>query len=178
MQFWGSFRRFQVVLGGTYSSWSQLTHMSGTSVLQRWWNLQPQVWQRKPWNSSFRQKSQKASVKKVFLTCRGRQRQLEVVQGWYQEVLGGFGVVLGGPGVVLGPLTLTKLCVVRGTFSRTSTWSSSPVSHEMSVSQPIGFFSLRKNRKCKYWHHLVWRGGGVTPTRWDCRERESFHITT
>lgn len=102
MQFWGSFRRFQVVLGGTYSSWSQLTHMSGTSVLQRWWNLQPQVWQRKPWNSSFRQKSQKASVKKVFLTCRGRQRQLEVVQGWYQEVLGGFGVVLGGPGVVLG----------------------------------------------------------------------------
>lgn len=39
---------------------------------------------------------------------------------------------------------LTKLCVVSGTFSNTSTCSSSPVSHEMSVSQPIGFFSLKQ----------------------------------
>lgn len=39
-------------------------------------------------------------------------------------------------------IILTKLWVVSGTFSKTSTWSSSPVSQEMSVSQPIGFFSL------------------------------------
>lgn len=40
---------------------------------------------------------------------------------------------------------LTKLCVVSGTFSRTSTCNSSPVSQEMSVSQPIGFFSLKED---------------------------------
>lgn len=39
-------------------------------------------------------------------------------------------------------LILTKLCVVSGTFSKTSTCNSSKVSQEMSVSQPIGFFSL------------------------------------
>lgn len=39
---------------------------------------------------------------------------------------------------------LTKLCVVSGTFSNTSTCNSSPVSQEMSVSQPIGFFSLKQ----------------------------------
>jgi len=39
---------------------------------------------------------------------------------------------------------LTKLWVVSGTFSNTSTCSSSPVSQEMSVSQPIGFFSLKQ----------------------------------
>lgn len=41
-----------------------------------------------------------------------------------------------------GLLILTKLCVVSGTFSKTSTCNSSNVSQEMSVSQPIGFFSL------------------------------------
>lgn len=41
-----------------------------------------------------------------------------------------------------GLLILTKLCVVSGTFSKTSTCNSSKVSQEMSVSQPIGFFSL------------------------------------
>lgn len=39
---------------------------------------------------------------------------------------------------------LTKLCVVSGTFSNTSTCNSSKVSQEMSVSQPIGFFSLEQ----------------------------------
>lgn len=39
-------------------------------------------------------------------------------------------------------IILTKLWVVSGTFSKTSTWSSSPVNQEMSVSQPMGFFSL------------------------------------
>lgn len=41
-------------------------------------------------------------------------------------------------------LALTKLCVVSGTFSKTSTCNSSKVSQEMSVSQPIGFFSLQQ----------------------------------
>lgn len=36
---------------------------------------------------------------------------------------------------------------MRGTFSNTSTCSSSPVSQEMSVSQPIGFFSLKQEVK-------------------------------
>lgn len=44
---------------------------------------------------------------------------------------------------------LTKLCVVSGTFSNTSTCNSSPVSQEMSVSQPIGFFSLKQEVESK-----------------------------
>lgn len=46
------------------------------------------------------------------------------------------------PQLVVTFIILTKLWVVSGTFSKTSTWSSSPVNQEMSVSQPIGFFSL------------------------------------
>ncbi len=46
------------------------------------------------------------------------------------------------PQFVVRFIILTKLWVVSGTFSKTSTWSSSPVNQEMSVSQPMGFFSL------------------------------------
>lgn len=76
-----------------------------------------------------------------------REEGLSHLQGATVEVLGRTAEaqeILSGSGEFLGASSLTKLCVVRGTFSRTSTWSSSPVSHEISVSQPIGFFSLRK----------------------------------
>lgn len=51
--------------------------------------------------------------------------------------------------LLLYQMVLTKLCVVSGTFSKTSTCNSSPVSHEMSVSQPIGFFSLKQEGDIK-----------------------------
>lgn len=111
------------------------TQTVGTLEEQCWWNLYPQVWQRKPWNRNLRQKSQKARLKNVFRTCRHRA---ETVDAWSGTL---------PPRARSAPAlypALTKLCMVRGTSSRTSTMSSSPSRGAMAVSQAVTVFRLQK----------------------------------